>query len=134
MSVENNHEYERTLANPPNLIMSDSLEGILDEDWSEELSPWETTDIKCEVHFSNYSIAGDLKGFSLSDSSFSLIIRSATSQAIQAISCYDTHINTVECSYPGGEIFWAKEFQKKSKVKVVLEEDNKSIVIVNLQD
>lgn len=134
MSTENNHEYERTLANPPNLIMSDSLEGILDESWSEELSPWETTDVKCEIHFSGYSISGDLKGFSLSDTSLALVLRSTTSQAMQAISCYDVHVKSIECSHPTGEVFWDKDFEKKSKIRITLEEDNKSIVIVNLQD
>jgi hypothetical protein len=134
LSTEKNLELERALANPPNFIMSDSLEGILDDDWSEELTPWETTDVKCEIYFSDYSIAGDLKGFTLSDTSLSLILRSTTSQVMQAISCYDTHVSSVECSYPDGKVFWAKEFQKKSKIRAVLEEDNKSIVIVNLQD
>ena len=123
-------EYERILANPPNLIMSDFLEGRVDESWSEEVSPWETTEFRCEIAFGTFTLRGDLRNFGFKKDRFFLEIRATAPDAIQVLS--DHYVSEVSCYSLDGTNIWQKDFDQDANISVRLDEDNKALLFMNL--
>jgi len=79
-------EFDRVLSNPDNLIISDSLEGMVDFDLAEDPDVWGVSNFTCHFTFGDVVIAGALKGL-IKDSKEQIItIVASDDQAIKMIS------------------------------------------------
>ena len=74
-----NDELSRVLSNPENIIMSDSLKGILD---LEEETPQKSSFETCTIEFNNDKISGQLKKFIWSDQDSKLRVNFSCDQSI----------------------------------------------------
>ena len=58
-----NSEFERTLGNPDNFLMSDSLEEIIDPNMLEDPDVWNVGNFTCYFFFEGVTIGGTLRSF-----------------------------------------------------------------------
>jgi hypothetical protein len=68
-----NDEFNRVMSNPENLIMSDSLDGVLDFAVAEDPEVWGSSNFTCHLNFKDNMVAGALKSFSIKKNHYMIV-------------------------------------------------------------
>ena len=78
-------DFNRVMSNPDNLIMSDSLEDVVDFAAAEDPDVWGSSNFTCHFNFGDTVVAGALKRFSITKNQRTITITATDESAIRLL-------------------------------------------------
>tara|TARA_Y100000034_G_C6731437_1_gene324045 strand:- start:158 stop:574 length:417 start_codon:yes stop_codon:yes gene_type:complete len=129
--LKSDHEYDRVLSNPDNIIASDGLLDSLGDEWLQEAGLDHLVSWTCQMDFATFTLKGELVSFSLKKVSKSLAIKCSTGDVVNLLK--DIHLRSFSIeSVPMGLVL-AEEYDDTVIVDVQFEDQYNSLVLVTLK-
>ncbi len=121
-------EFERTLSNPDNFIMSDSLDGMIDPDVLEDPDVWDVGNFTCYFFFNGATVGGTLRSFSVKPKQRKVSIVANDDAAICLIN--ENRLKSFTCKSRSGDIVSTQDIEAIVEVDVQFDDDQQTAIVM----
>ena len=121
-------ELDRVLSNPDNLLMSDSLEGLIDPHLMEDPDVWDAGDFTCSLEFIGFKIRGTLQSFSLDPEKKVVSILVVPSDAIKLLT--GNFLKNYRCFNITGDTIFEEDIEEEVYLDVQFQENESALVSI----
>ena len=129
--MDTDTEMKRILSNPEHVLMSDSLEGLIDPHLLEEPDVWDTGDFVCRLKFANFKISGILKSFSHTVNQKTMSVLIAPSDAIKLLT--NNFLNSYECRDITKKVVFKEIIENEISLSVTFQENESALVSITFK-
>tara|TARA_Y100000310_G_C20659014_1_gene803603 strand:+ start:1555 stop:1956 length:402 start_codon:yes stop_codon:yes gene_type:complete len=126
--LNSDHELQRVLSNPDNLLMSDALEGMIDPNLLEDPDVWDAGDFTCTLEFIGFKIRGTLQSFSLDSEQKVVSILVVPSDAIKLLT--GNFLKNYRCFNVAGDSIFEEDVEEEVYLDVQFQENESALVSI----
>jgi len=129
--LSTNPELERVLSNPANVLMSDSLEGVIDPHLLEDPNVWGAGAFICQLEFADFEISGTLQSFSAEPDQKTISVLVVPSNAIKLLT--GNFLQRYRCLDTGRNIIFEETISDEIFLNVTFVENDRALVSIMIK-